>query len=166
MTPATVAGDPAPADLGILRWRRRETLRLALAELVRIPSVCDDGGHGLPCGRGVDGTLRPAPRSSAGWGSRVNCGDGCFYGHPDVCEGDEPVGVPGPVDVASGAAPGKGKARTRDMSCSQASYAWVRTIRTDSPVHVSRASSRWSLGSRTMRTGRLVSAPERKDDVR
>ncbi len=39
---------------------QREPMKAALAEMVRIPSVCQEGGDGTPFGEAVDQALRKA----------------------------------------------------------------------------------------------------------
>ncbi len=39
---------------------QQEPLKVALVELVRIPSVCDEGAGGYPFGEAVDQALRKA----------------------------------------------------------------------------------------------------------
>lgn len=78
---------------------QREPLKDALAELVRIPSVCDDGAAGFPFGPAVDRALRKALEIAAGLGFRVHYGEGGYYGYAEVGEGAGMLGILGHLDV-------------------------------------------------------------------
>lgn len=79
-------------------------LKAALAELVRIPSVCDEGGGGYPFGVAIDQALRKALEIAAELGFRTHYGDGGYYGYAEVGEGAEMLGILGHLDVVP---PGK-----------------------------------------------------------
>lgn len=79
-------------------------LRAALAELVRIPSVGDEGAGGYPFGPAVDQALRKALEIAEGLGFRTHYGAGGYYGYAEIGSGAEMVGVLGHLDVVP---PGK-----------------------------------------------------------
>ena len=79
-------------------------LKAALSELVRIPSVCDEGEGGYPFGAAVDQALRAALQIAGDLGFRTHYGDGGYYGYAEIGEGAEMVGVLGHLDVVP---PGK-----------------------------------------------------------
>lgn len=79
-------------------------LRAALAELVRIPSVCDEGADGFPFGPAVDQALRQALQIAGDLGFRTHYGDGGYYGYAEIGAGEEMVGILGHLDVVP---PGK-----------------------------------------------------------
>jgi succinyl-diaminopimelate desuccinylase len=79
-------------------------LKAALSEMVRIPSVCDEGGDGFPFGAAVDQALRAALRIAGDLGFRTHYDDGGYYGYADIGEGVELVGILGHLDVVP---PGK-----------------------------------------------------------
>lgn len=83
---------------------QQEPLRKALAELVRIPSVCNEGVGGFPFGEAIDQALRRSLEIAAGLGFRITYGDGGYYGYADVGEGREMLGILGHLDVVP---PGK-----------------------------------------------------------
>lgn len=74
-------------------------LKDALIELVRIPSVCDEGAEGFPFGPEIDCALRKALEIAAGLGFRVHYGEGGYYGYAEVGEGSEMLGILGHLDV-------------------------------------------------------------------
>lgn len=79
-------------------------LRAALAELVRIPSVCNEGAGGYSFGPAVDQALRTALQIAGDLGFRTHYGDGGYYGYAEIGQGDEMVGILGHLDVVP---PGK-----------------------------------------------------------
>jgi succinyl-diaminopimelate desuccinylase len=83
---------------------QQEPLKKALAELVRIPSVCDEGGAGYPFGEAIDQALHKALELAADLGFRTQYGDGGYYGFAEIGEGDEMLGILGHLDVVP---PGK-----------------------------------------------------------
>ena len=83
---------------------QQEPLKKALAELVRIPSVCDEGAGGYPFGEGIDQALRKALEVAADLGFRTQYGDGGYYGYAEIGEGEEMLGILGHLDVVP---PGK-----------------------------------------------------------
>lgn len=83
---------------------QQEPLIVALSELIRIPSVCDEGAGGFPFGPAVDQALRKALGISARLGFRTCYGDGGYYAFAEVGEGPEMLGILGHVDVVP---PGK-----------------------------------------------------------
>ena len=74
-------------------------LKTALIELVRIPSVCDEGAGGYPFGAAVDQALRKALQIAGDLGFRTHYGDGGYYGYAEIGEGKELVGILGHLDV-------------------------------------------------------------------
>jgi succinyl-diaminopimelate desuccinylase len=74
-------------------------LKAALFELLRIPSVCDEGAGGYPFGPAVDQALRTALRIAGDLGFRTHYDDGGYYGYAEIGDGDEMVGILGHLDV-------------------------------------------------------------------
>jgi predicted dipeptidase len=83
-------------------------LKAALAELVRIPSVCaerpapgggKEGAGGYPFGPALDQALRAALQIAGDLGFRTHYGDGGYFGYAEVGAGDEMVGILGHLDV-------------------------------------------------------------------
>lgn len=74
-------------------------LKAALAELVRIPSVCDEGAGGYSFGPAVDQALRKALQIAGDLGFRTHYGDGGYYGYAEIGAGAEMVGILGHLDV-------------------------------------------------------------------
>ena len=74
-------------------------LKAALAELVRIPSICQEGEGGYPFGEAVDRALHKALEIAGGLGFRTRYGDGGYYGWAEIGEGQELVGILGHLDV-------------------------------------------------------------------
>ena len=68
-------------------------LKAALTELVRIPSVCDEGGGGYPFGAAVDQALREALRIAGSLGFRTHYGEDGYYGYAEIGAGAEMLGV-------------------------------------------------------------------------
>ena len=87
-------------------------LKAALSELVRIPSVCDEGEGGYPFGAAVDQALRKALQIAGDLGFRTHYGDGGYYGYAEIGEGEEMVGVLGHLDVVPARQTGGLAART------------------------------------------------------
>jgi predicted dipeptidase len=79
-------------------------MKAALVELVRIPSVCDEGGSGYPFGEAVDQALCKALQIAGDLGFSTRYGEGGYYGIAEVGEGAEMVGILGHLDVVP---PGK-----------------------------------------------------------
>jgi succinyl-diaminopimelate desuccinylase len=90
---------------------QQEPLKKALIELVRIPSVCDEGTGGYPFGTNIDQALRKALQIASDLGFRTKYGDGGYYGFAEVGEGREMLGILGHLDVVP---PGKLQDWTRD----------------------------------------------------
>ena len=78
---------------------QQDLLKAALIELVRIPSVCDEGAGGYPFGPAVDQALRTALQIAGDLGFRTHYGDGGYYGYAEIGQGDEMVGILGHLDV-------------------------------------------------------------------
>lgn len=79
-------------------------MKAALIELVRIPSVCDEGAGGYPFGEAIDQALLKALEIAGNLGFQTQYGDGGYYGYAEVGEGPEMLGVLGHLDVVP---PGK-----------------------------------------------------------
>jgi succinyl-diaminopimelate desuccinylase len=79
-------------------------LKAALAELIRIPSVCEEGVGGYPFGPAIDQALRKTLQVAEGLGFKTHYGDGGYYGYAEVGEGAEMLGILGHLDVVP---PGK-----------------------------------------------------------
>jgi predicted dipeptidase len=78
---------------------QQEPMKAALMDLLRIPSVCDEGAGGYPFGEAVDQALRKALEIATGLGFRTRYGDGGYYGFAEIGEGEGMVGVLGHLDV-------------------------------------------------------------------
>jgi len=79
-------------------------MKAALVDLVRIPSVCDEGAGGFPFGEAVDQALRKALQIAGELGFKTHYGDGGYYGFAEIGEGKEMLGILGHLDVVP---PGK-----------------------------------------------------------
>jgi succinyl-diaminopimelate desuccinylase len=79
-------------------------LKAALKELVRIPSVCDEGAGGYPFGAAIDQALRKTLQIAGEIGFKTHYGDGGYYGYAEIGEGKEMLGILGHLDVVP---PGK-----------------------------------------------------------
>ncbi len=79
-------------------------LKAALVELVRIPSVCNEGEGGYPFGAAIDQALRKALEIASNLGFETHYGDGGYYGYAEVGQGAEMLGILGHLDVVP---PGK-----------------------------------------------------------
>jgi succinyl-diaminopimelate desuccinylase len=90
---------------------QRAPMKAALIELLRIPSVCNEGADGYPFGEAVDQALRKALQIASDLGFRAHYGDGGYYGWAEVGGGAEMVGVLGHLDVVP---PGRLEDWTRD----------------------------------------------------
>jgi succinyl-diaminopimelate desuccinylase len=78
---------------------QEKPLKAALVELLRIPSVCNEGRAGYPFGAAVDRALRKTLQIAAELGFQTKYGDGGYYGYAEVGEGTEMLGILGHVDV-------------------------------------------------------------------
>ena len=78
---------------------QQEPLKAALMELVRIPSICNEGAGGLPFGEAIVQALRKALQIAGNLGFRTHYGDGGYYGFAEVGEGAEMLGILGHLDV-------------------------------------------------------------------
>ena len=78
---------------------QQEPLKAALVELLRIPSICDEGAGGYPFGEAIDQALRKALQIAGELGFRTQYGDGGYYGYAEVGEGTEMLGILGHLDV-------------------------------------------------------------------
>lgn len=78
---------------------QHKPLKDALAELVRIPSVCNEGEGSYPFGLAIDQALRKALEIAAELGFTTHYGDGGYYGYAEVGEGAEMLGILGHLDV-------------------------------------------------------------------
>jgi len=87
------------AELSHHLTAQQAPLKAALAELVRIPSVCDEGAGGFPFGPAVDQALRQALQIAGDLGFRTHYGDGGYYGYAEIGAGEKLVGILGHLDV-------------------------------------------------------------------
>ena len=85
-------------------------LKAALADLVRIPSICQEGAGAHPFGEGIDRALRRALEIAGGLGFRTHYGEGGYYGWAETGAGEELVGILGHLDVVP---PGRPEELTR-----------------------------------------------------
>jgi succinyl-diaminopimelate desuccinylase len=83
---------------------QQEPLKVALVELLRIPSVCDEGAGGYPFGAAIDQALRKALQIASDFGFITQYSDGGYYGFAEVGQGAEMLGILGHLDVVP---PGK-----------------------------------------------------------
>lgn len=84
---------------------QQEPLKKSLIELVRIPSVCEEGAtDGTLFGKAIDQALRKALQVAGELGFKTYYGDGGYYGYAEVGEGAEMLGILGHLDVVP---PGK-----------------------------------------------------------
>jgi succinyl-diaminopimelate desuccinylase len=90
---------------------QQEPLKKALVELVRIPSVCEEGGGGYPFGEPIDRALRQALKTAGELGFRTHYGEGGYYGYAEIGDGQEMLGILGHLDVVP---PGKREDWERD----------------------------------------------------
>jgi len=90
---------------------QHEPMKKALMELVRIPSVSDEGAGGYPFGEAIDRALRKALQTAGELGFRTHYGDGGYYGYAEVGQGEEMLGILGHMDVVP---PGDRKEWHRD----------------------------------------------------
>jgi len=90
---------------------QQEPFKVALVELVRIPSVCDEGAGGYPFGAAIDQALRKALQIASDFGFITQYGNGEYYGFAEVGQGAEMLGILGHLDVVP---PGKLKDWDRD----------------------------------------------------
>ena len=90
-------------NLGSHLEAQQEPLKKALIELVRIPSVCEEGG-GFPFGEAIDQALHKALQVAGELGFRTQYGDGGYYGFAEIGQGEEMLGILGHLDVVP---PGK-----------------------------------------------------------
>ena len=92
------------SDLSPYLEAQQAPMKAALVELLRIPSVCEEGEDGFPFGAAVDAALREALEIAGDLGFRTHYGEGGYYGYAEIGEGKELVGILGHVDVVP---PGK-----------------------------------------------------------
>ncbi len=78
---------------------QEEPLKMAVMDLVRLPSVCQEGASGLPFGPAVDRALQKTLQIAADLGFKTHYGDGGYYGFAEVGEGAEILGILGHLDV-------------------------------------------------------------------
>jgi predicted dipeptidase len=83
---------------------QQSPLKAALVELLRIPSVCNEGEGGYPFGQAIDEALRKALEIAGQLGFKIQYGDGGYYGYAEIGEGAEMLGILGHLDVVP---PGK-----------------------------------------------------------
>ena len=83
---------------------QHEPLKKALIELVRVPSVCDEGGGGHPFGAAIDQALYKTLQIAEDLGFKTQYGEGGYYGFAEIGYGEEMLGILGHLDVVP---PGK-----------------------------------------------------------
>jgi succinyl-diaminopimelate desuccinylase len=83
---------------------QQKPMKEALVELVRIPSVCDEGAGGYPFGEAVDQALRKALQIAGELGFKTKYDERGYYGYAEVGQGAEMLGILGHMDVVP---PGK-----------------------------------------------------------
>jgi succinyl-diaminopimelate desuccinylase len=83
---------------------QQDPLKKALAELVRIPSICDEGAGGFPFGDAIDQALWKTLHIAGDLGFRVEYGPDGYYGFAEIGEGKEMLGILAHLDVVP---PGK-----------------------------------------------------------
>jgi succinyl-diaminopimelate desuccinylase len=88
-----------PPALSATLHAQQDPLKRALAELIHIPSVCDESDPRYPFGEPIDRALRTALRIAADLGFQTVYGEGGYYGYAEVGEGGEMVGILGHLDV-------------------------------------------------------------------
>lgn len=75
-------------------------LKGALVALVRIPSVCEEGGpDGYPFGEAIDRALRKTLEIAGDLGFRTRYGEGGYYGWAEIGEGPGLLGILAHLDV-------------------------------------------------------------------
>ncbi len=77
----------------------REPYKETLSELIRIPSVIDEGGDGFPFGKPIDDALRLTLEIAKTLGFRVTYDPEGYYGYAEAGEGKEMVAILGHIDV-------------------------------------------------------------------
>ena len=82
-----------PASLADCLEAQQEPLKAALIELVRIPSVCEEGTSQYPFGEAIDRALRKALQIAEELGFRTHYGEGGYYGYAET--GGEDAGNAG-----------------------------------------------------------------------
>ena len=83
---------------------QQEPLKAALVELLRIPSVCDEGAGGYPFCAAIDHALRKVLQIASDFGFITQYSDGGYYGFTEVGQGAEILGILGHLNVVP---PGK-----------------------------------------------------------
>ena len=78
---------------------QRAPLKEAIKDVVRIPSVIQEGGEGLPFGRGVDDALKKTLEIARRLGFRATYDIEGYYGYAEVGQGQDLVAVLGHLDV-------------------------------------------------------------------
>ena len=73
-----------PASLADCLEAQQEPLKAALIELVRIPSVCEEGTSQYPFGEAIDRALRKALQIAEELGFRTHYGEGGYYGYAET----------------------------------------------------------------------------------
>lgn len=91
-------------DLNSHLLAQQEPLKQAILSLVRIPSVCEEGGGGYPFGEAIDQALRKTLQIAGDLGLQTEYDPGGYYGFAEVGEGEEMLGILGHLDVVP---PGK-----------------------------------------------------------
>jgi predicted dipeptidase len=74
-------------------------LKEAIKDVVRIPSVIEEGGAGFTFGKGVDDALRTTLQIAERLGFQTKYGDEGYYGYAQIGQGQDLVAVLGHLDV-------------------------------------------------------------------
>jgi predicted dipeptidase len=88
-----------PAKIKQHLQNQHEPLKEAIKEVVRIPSVIEEGGAGLTFGKGVDDALRKTLQIAERLGFQTKYGDEGYYGYAQIGQGQDLVAVLGHLDV-------------------------------------------------------------------
>ncbi len=88
-----------PENFDLQLAAQEEPLKKAVMELVRIPSVCLEGGGGFAFGSAVDQALHKALQISESLGFKTSYSDDGYYGYAEVGQGPEMLGILGHLDV-------------------------------------------------------------------
>ena len=78
---------------------QKAPMKAALSELVRIPSVCEEGAGSYPFGPAIDQALQKALQIAGDLGFKTRYGESGYYGFADIGEGAELLGILGHLDV-------------------------------------------------------------------
>lgn len=77
----------------------KDDMLKSIAEIVSIPSVCEEGRGGFPFGENVDKALRKALEISESLGFKATYGKDGYYGYSEIGSGEEMLGIVCHLDV-------------------------------------------------------------------